>query len=43
MILVSHNTEIMAKLCDRVVWIEQGVSRMQGEAEEVLAAYEASI
>jgi len=42
-ILVSHNTEIMAKLCDRVVWIEQGVSRMQGEAEEVLAAYEASI
>ncbi len=42
-ILVSHNTRIMVELCDRVVWIEQGVSRMQGKADEVLAAYEASI
>lgn len=42
-ILVSHNAGMMAKLCDRVVWIEQGVSRMQGEAAEVLSAYEASI
>ncbi len=42
-ILVSHNTRIMAELCDRVVWIEQGVSRMQGKADEVLAAYESSI
>ncbi|WP_293646430.1 ABC transporter ATP-binding protein [Thiolapillus sp.] len=42
-ILVSHNTAMMARLCDRVVWIEQGVSRMQGEAGDVLAAYEASI
>ena len=42
-ILVSHNTAVMARLCDRVVWIEQGVSRLQGEADEVLAAYEASI
>ena len=42
-ILVSHNTRMMASLCDRVVWIEQGVSRMQGEAGEVLAAYEASV
>lgn len=42
-ILVSHNTEMMRKLCDRVVWIEKGVSRMQGATEEVLSAYEASI
>lgn len=42
-ILVSHNTGMMAELCDRVVWIEQGVSRMQGKADEVLGAYEASI
>ena len=42
-ILVSHNTAMMARLCDRVVWIEQGVSRMQGQAGDVLAAYEASI
>ncbi len=42
-ILVSHNTQVMARLCDRVVWIEQGVSRMQGEAGEVLTAYDASV
>jgi len=33
----------MAELCDRVVWIEQGVSKMQGDAGDVLAAYEASV
>jgi len=42
-ILVSHNTEMMRKLCDRVVWIEQGVSKMQGDTKAVLSSYEASI
>ncbi|HID45301.1 MAG TPA: ABC transporter ATP-binding protein [Chromatiaceae bacterium] len=42
-ILVSHNIGMMAELCDRVVWIEQGVSKMQGDAGDVLAAYEASV
>jgi lipopolysaccharide transport system ATP-binding protein len=41
-ILVSHNVEMLRNLCDRVVWIEKGVSCMEGVAAEVLAAYEAS-
>lgn len=40
-ILVSHNIGMMRSLCDRVVWIEKGVSTMQGEADKVLDAYEA--
>lgn len=39
-ILVSHNLQMMRNLCDRVVWIEQGRSRMQGAALEVLDAYD---
>ena len=40
-ILVSHNIGMMRGLCDRVLWIEKGVSTMQGAADEVLDAYEA--
>ena len=38
-ILVSHNTEMMQKICNRVVWIEQGKTRAIGEPAEVLEAY----
>ena len=41
-ILVSHNIAMMRGLCDRVVWIEKGVSKMQGKAGQVLDAYEAA-
>ena len=40
-ILVSHNSALMRELCDRVVWIEAGKSRMEDQAETVLRAYEA--
>jgi len=42
-ILVSHNIQMMRQLCDRVLWIERGVSRMQGAVDEVLQAYEAGV
>jgi len=38
-VLVTHNTAAVRRLCNRAVWIEQGVTRMEGEVEEVLAAY----
>jgi len=38
-ILVSHNVELMRQLCDRVVWIEEGISRLEGPSSEVLDAY----
>ncbi|BAO43435.1 ABC transporter ATP-binding protein [Thiolapillus brandeum] len=40
-ILVSHNIGMMRSLCDRVLWIENGISRMQGDVKQVLDAYEA--
>lgn len=39
-VLVSHSPPTVRKLCSRVVWIEQGESRMEGAADEVLKAYE---
>lgn len=38
-ILVSHNIQLVNSLCDRVVWIENGVTRMEGTSEEVASAY----
>ena len=39
-VLVSHQADVIRNLCNRAVWIEGGVSRMDGTPEEVVAAYE---
>jgi len=39
-VLVSHQSEVIRDLCNRAVWIEDGVSRMVGDPAEVVAAYE---
>jgi len=41
-ILVSHAASVMAKLCNRIVWIENGLIRDQGDPTTVLAAYQQS-
>lgn len=38
-VLVSHSTLLLQSLCDRIVWIDGGVSVMEGEAKPVLDAY----
>lgn len=38
-VLVSHSSNFIGTLCDRVVWIEDGVSVMQGDTADVLKAY----
>ena len=38
-VIVSHNEARLAGLCDRLLWIEHGCSRMEGPLEEVLAVY----
>ncbi|WP_203434337.1 ABC transporter ATP-binding protein [Nitrosococcus halophilus] len=40
-VLVSHSAAAIRKLCNRAVWVEQGTTRMEGEVNEVVAAYEA--
>ena len=39
-ILVSHQLNQIRQLCDRVVWIDNGGVRRDGNANELLAAYE---
>lgn len=39
-VLVSHNTKLIEKLCDRALWMEGGAIRMQGEPKNVVKTYE---
>jgi ABC-type polysaccharide/polyol phosphate transport system ATPase subunit len=38
-VIVSHDTSALAQLCDRVLWLDHGRIRMEGPADEVIAAY----
>lgn len=38
-IIVSHSTETLQKLCDNILWIHDGVIKMMGTTEEVLPEY----
>jgi lipopolysaccharide transport system ATP-binding protein len=38
-ILVSHSLDMMRKLCTKVVWMEKGVMRAEGDAEQVIQLY----
>ena len=38
-ILVSHNMEEIARLCDRVIWLEKGRIRACGNTERILQEY----
>lgn len=40
MLLVSHSMQQVLELCDRVIWLEHGAIRMQGDPLEVVKAYE---
>jgi lipopolysaccharide transport system ATP-binding protein len=39
-VLVLHNNAKLKQLCSRIVWIENGVTQMEGPADEVIKAYE---
>ena len=39
-VLVSHSCQIVKNFCNKVVWIEDGISRMEGNSKEVVDAYE---
>jgi lipopolysaccharide transport system ATP-binding protein len=38
-VFVSHNPQMVQLLCDRVVWIENGKTRLEGKTEDVLNRY----
>ncbi|MGW6457888.1 ABC transporter ATP-binding protein [Streptomyces sp. NPDC055078] len=39
--LVSHSNSTITETCDRALWLESGTLRMDGPAQDVVAAYEA--
>lgn len=42
-VLVSHDSATITDLCNRVVWIENGVSIAQGEAKTIAETYETAM
>jgi ABC-type polysaccharide/polyol phosphate transport system ATPase subunit len=43
MVVVSHDADSLAALCNRVVWLEHGTVRCQGPAKAVVGAYKRSM
>jgi ABC-type polysaccharide/polyol phosphate transport system ATPase subunit len=41
-LLASHSSELMTKLCERALWLDRGRIMMSGASREVLAAYRGS-
>lgn len=42
-LIVSHNLSTLQELCTRVIWIDNGIVRMDGPTDEVLQAYADSV
>jgi ABC-type polysaccharide/polyol phosphate transport system ATPase subunit len=42
-LLVAHNQATIAAMCDRVIWLEKGVMRLDGAPHDVLAAYAGAV
>lgn len=40
MVVVSHDLDMVKRLCNRVLWLDHGKIRMDGKAEEVTIAYQ---
>ena len=38
-ILVSHDNDIIKKMCNKVLWLESGKIKMYGSTQVVLDAY----
>jgi ABC-type polysaccharide/polyol phosphate transport system ATPase subunit len=40
LVLVSHELALLRRFADRAIWLEEGRTRMQGDADSVIDAYE---
>jgi ABC-type polysaccharide/polyol phosphate transport system ATPase subunit len=40
-VLVAHALPLLREICDRVIWMDQGIMRMDGKPNEVIDAYTA--
>ncbi len=39
-IIVSHSSDTLRKLCDTILWLHDGEIKMLGSVDEVLPVYE---
>ena len=39
-VIVSHSTKTLVELCDKVIWLHDGVIKDQGDPEKIMAEYE---
>lgn len=39
LVIASHSHDLIVKTCNRVLWLEHGIIKMDGAADEVCAAY----
>lgn len=39
MVFVSHQTELLEDLCNRVIWIDHGTLKADGEPKEIINRY----
>lgn len=39
-VIVSHNSDTINRLCNSVLWIHDGLVKMQGTTQEVMPKYE---
>ena len=42
-LLVSHDLEAIEKMCDEVLWLDKGLVRAYGAADDVVSAYRGSV
>ncbi len=43
LLFVSHSVDQVKRLCDKAIWLDKGVLRMQGDAKQVCDAYVAEM
>ena len=41
-VLVTHSAQMIRRVCNRAIWLDEGRVRAQGDVEDVIAAYQAS-
>ena len=42
-VLVSHNMELIKKVCSRVIWLNKGKIKLQGRPKQVVLSYDSSL
>lgn len=42
-LLASHNLSFVSSMCSRVIWLDQGQIKLDGESDEVVKAYRLSV